>query len=119
MSCTIDYHPVALPDCIQDCAAVSYTHLQAALQAKVVNGKLSFNLEQEKILKEAEVNVMVYNGEGEGTVKTAKGWNEFQDFIIQGGRFSKDLPGDAIFYTASYLSDNSPFYSKFKIHLEN
>lgn len=93
--------------------------LQAALQAKVVNGKLSFNLEQEKILKEAEVNVMVYNGEGEGTVKTAKGWNEFQDFIIQGGRFSKDLPGDAIFYTASYLSDNSPFYSKFKIHLEN
>ena len=62
---------------------------------------------------------MVYNGVGEGTVKTAKGWNEFQDFIIQGGRFSKDLPGDAIFYTASYLSDNSPFYSKFKIHLEN
>lgn len=40
---------------------------------------------------------MVYNGEEEGTVKTAKGWNEFQDFIIQGGRFSKDLPGDAIF----------------------
>ena len=93
--------------------------LQVALQAKVINGELDFSLEQKKILKEAEINVVVYNGEGEGTVKTIKGWDEFQKFIIQGGRFSKDLPGDAIFYTASYLSDNSPYYSKFKIHLKN
>lgn len=93
--------------------------LQVALQAKVINRELDFSLEQKKILKEAEINVVVYNGEGEGTVKTIKGWDEFQKFIIQGGRFSKDLPGDAIFYTASYLSDNSPYYSKFKIHLKN
>ena len=43
--------------------------LQVALQAKVINGELDFSLEQKKILKEAEINVVVYNGEGEGTVK--------------------------------------------------
>jgi thiol-activated cytolysin len=50
-------------------------------------------------------------------VKTVDGINGFKEFIIAGGEFSKDVPGDPIFYSASYLSDDSPFYAKFRVNI--
>ena len=42
-----------------------------------------------------------------------------QKYIIDGGYYSPEVPGVPIAFTASYLMDNSPVYTKFKINIPN
>lgn len=88
--------------------------LKAAFEAKIINGELNLSYEYKKILEESDMHLSIINGDGSG-VKAIEGFNEFKEFIVKGGKFTKELPGDIIFYTASYLSDNSPYYAKFKV----
>lgn len=87
---------------------------KAAFEAKIINDELNLSYEYKKILEESDMHLSIINGDGSG-VKAIEGFNEFKEFIVKGGKFTKELPGDIIFYTASYLSDNSPYYAKFKV----
>lgn len=90
--------------------------VKAAFDAKIINGKLELTSEQTKIISEADLKIAIISGDGSYSVKTVDGINGFKEFIIAGGEFSKDVPGDPIFYSASYLSDDSPFYAKFRVN---
>ena len=91
--------------------------VKAAFDAKIINGKLELTSEQTKIISEADLKIAIISGDGSYSVKTVDGINGFKEFIIAGGEFSKDVPGDPIFYSASYLSDDSPFYAKFRVNI--
>lgn len=93
--------------------------VSAALTAKVVNGKLDISAEHKKILDESKLKISIIGADGNGSVKTVEGFEEFKNFLISGGTYSAQNPGSPIYYTASYLSDNSPLYSRFKIDLQN
>ena len=45
--------------------------------------------------------------------------NQIKKYIIDGGYYSPEVPGVPIAFTASYLMDNSPVYTKFKINIPN
>ena len=70
-------------------------------------------------MDESKIRITVIGGDGVGSVKTVEGFDEFKNFLINGGTYSAQNPGAPIYYTASYLSDNSPLYSRFKIDLQN
>ncbi|MEG0107964.1 MAG: thiol-activated cytolysin family protein [Lachnospiraceae bacterium] len=91
--------------------------VKAAFEAKIVSGELNLSYEHKQILEKCDIKLSVTSGDGKGAVKAISGFEEFKKFIIGGGTFSQDVPGDPLFYTASYLSDNSPLYSRFKIDL--
>ena len=48
-----------------------------------------------------------------------EGFAAFKKYIIDGGYYSPEVPGVPIAFTASYLMDNSPVYTKFKINIPN
>ncbi len=91
--------------------------VKVAFEAGVVNGELNISSEHKKILEEADIHMAVVYGDGQGATASIEGFNEFKNFIIEGGRFTPEQPGDVIFYTGSYLSDNSPFYCKFHVDI--
>ncbi len=91
--------------------------VKAAFEAKIVNGELNLSYQHKQVLEKCDIKLSVTSGDGKGAVKAISGFEEFKNFIIEGGIFSQDVPGDPLFYTASYLSDNSPLYSRFKIDL--
>ncbi|WP_233564461.1 thiol-activated cytolysin family protein [Parabacteroides sp. AF14-59] len=93
--------------------------VSAALTAKVVNGNLNISAYHKQILSESNLKITIIGGKSDGSVKTVEGFEEFKNFLINGGTYSAQNPGDPIFYTASYLSDNSPFYSRFRIDIQN
>lgn len=93
--------------------------VSAALTAKIVNGSLNIDINHKKILSESNLKITIVGGSSDGTVKTVEGFEEFKNFLINGGTYSAQNPGDPIFYSASYLSDNSPYYSRFRIDLQN
>ena len=92
--------------------------VKAAFDAKIINGKLELTSEQTKIISEADLKIAIISGDGSYSVKTVDGINGFKEFIIAGGEFSKDVPGDPIFY--SRLGDDSPFCKiQRNIHINN
>lgn len=93
--------------------------VSAALTAKVVNGNLNISESHKLMLSESNLKITIIAGNGDGAVKTVEGFEEFKNFLINGGTYSAQNPGDPIFYSASYLSDNSPLYSRFRIDMQN
>lgn len=89
--------------------------IRAAFNAVVVSGELSVDVNTKKILKEAEISICILGGDGTGATKTVKGFEEFQNFIIEGGVYSKEVYGVPISFSAGYASDNSMFVSEFEI----
>lgn len=89
--------------------------IRASFNAKVVNGKLSLDSETEKILEEAEISICILGGDGGEAVKTIKGFNEFQNFIINGGVYTNIVYGVPISFSGAYASDNSMYISEFNI----
>lgn len=84
-----------------------------ALKAKKVNGEISMNAQAKKLLQEADIRIWIRGGNGEDVVKTIAGFDEFTNFIVNGGTFSKDVPGQPIFCTVNRADDNSAFSLKF------
>ncbi|WP_373850374.1 thiol-activated cytolysin family protein [Bacteroides heparinolyticus] len=89
--------------------------IRASFNAKVVNGKLSLDYETEKILQESDISICILGGDGGEAVKTIKGFNEFQEFIINGGVYTNTVFGVPISFSAAYASDNSMYISEFNI----
>ena len=89
--------------------------IRASFNAKIVNGKLSLDSETERVLQEAEISICILGGDGGDAVKTIKGFNEFQNFIINGGVYSNEVYGVPISYSGGYASNNSMFISEFDI----
>ena len=86
---------------------------KAAFTAGIVSGELNLTAEQKKILQEATMRIFVSGGAGQDVAKIVEGYNEFANFIINGGEFSKEVPGVPIFFTANYAEDNSVFRTTF------
>ena len=79
----------------------------------IESGELNLTAEQKKILQEATMRIFVSGGAGQDVAKIVEGYNEFANFIINGGEFSKEVPGVPIFFTANYAEDNSVFRTTF------
>ncbi len=86
---------------------------KVALNLKKVNGEVSMDVQAKKILQEADIKIWIRGGNGADVVKTIAGFDEFANFIVNGGTFSKDVPGQPIFCTANRADDNSAFAVQF------
>lgn len=84
-----------------------------ALNQKKVNGTISMDAQAKKLLEEAEIRIWIRGGKGADVVKTVAGFDEFTNFIVNGGTFTKDVPGQPIFCTLNRVDDNSAFALQF------
>ncbi len=95
----------------------SYDELKVAFKASLtagkINGDLNINSDYKKILQESTLRIFVSGGIGQDVAKIVEGYDEFKNFIINGGEFTRDVPGVPIFFTANYASDNSVFRTSF------
>lgn len=89
------------------------TSFKVAFSAKVVNGELSLDTKTKEILSDAQIKIIASGGKGQDVAKLVSGFEEFKSYIINGGEFTKDVPGVPIFFTANYVSDNSVFTNSF------
>lgn len=96
-----------------------YNELKAAFQASLTAGKIGVELdisaEYKKILQDAQMKLLVSGGDNQQVAKILEGYNEFKNFIIEGGEFTKEVPGVPIFFTANYVQDNSVFNTSFVV----
>ncbi|UCA62257.1 thiol-activated cytolysin family protein (plasmid) [Chryseobacterium rhizoplanae] len=90
--------------------------LKAALNAKVVNGTLSIDINSKKILEESDLSVYILGGKGSDAVQVVKGYEGFIQFIVNGGEFTKQDPGVPIQFSASHAGDNSVYYTTFTVN---
>lgn len=84
-----------------------------ALTVKTVGGELQLDDTSRELLEKAEIRILVYGGAGSEVAKLVMGFDKFQEFIVNGGEFSKEVPGVPIFFTCNYASDNSIFSTTF------
>lgn len=89
-----------------------------ALSLKKVNGEILMDAHTKKLLQEADIRIWIRGGNGADVVKTISGFDEFTNFVINGGTFTKDVPGQPIFCTANRVDDNSAFYLQFDTEKE-
>lgn len=84
-----------------------------ALTVKNVGGVLLLDAASKALLDKAEIRILVYGGKGSDVAKLIMGFDKFQEFIVSGGEFSREVPGVPIFFTCNYASDNSIFSTTF------
>jgi thiol-activated cytolysin len=84
-----------------------------ALNIKKVDGKISMDQNAMKLLREADISIWIRGGNGSDVVKTINGFDEFANYIINGGTFTKEIPGQPIFCTVNKAEDNSAFALQF------
>lgn len=89
------------------------TAFKAAITAGKVNGELNISSEYKKILSESTMRIFISGGKGQDVAKIVEGYDEFKNFIINGGEFTRDVPGVPIFFTANYVHNNSVFRTTF------
>jgi Thiol-activated cytolysin. len=89
------------------------TAFKVALTAGKINGELNITSEQKTILQSSQMKLFVSGGIGQDVAKIVEGYDKFKEFIINGGEFTKDVPGVPIFFTANYAADNSVFSTTF------
>lgn len=90
--------------------------IRAAFNAKIVNGSLDLDYNTKKILQEAEINICILGGDAYESVKTIKGFNEFQEFIVKGGVYTNQVYGIPISFGGAYAKNNAMFVSEFQIN---
>ena len=97
----------------------SYDELKVAFKATLtavkINGELSIDSDHKKILQESTIRIFVSGGVGQDVAKIVEGFEEFKNFILNGGEFTRDVPGVPIFFTANYAKDNSVFRTSFVV----
>lgn len=84
-----------------------------ALNLKMVNGEISMDANAKKLLEQADIRIWIRGGNGADVVKTIEGFHEFANFIVNGGTFTKEIPGQPIFCTVNRADDNSAFTLNF------
>lgn len=91
------------------------TAIRAAFNAGIVGSSLTLDATTRKKLQEAEISIYIVGGSGEDAANTVKGFEAFQEFIVKGGVYSKEVYGVPISFSAAYASDNSMFISEIDI----
>lgn len=95
----------------------SFNELKAAVKAsftaKIVGGEINISAQYKKILQESTMRLFVSGGIGQDVAQIVEGYDKFSEFIVNGGEFTKDVPGVPIFFTANYAEDNSVFRTSF------
>ncbi|MBS4764938.1 thiol-activated cytolysin family protein [Alistipes sp. kh20] len=87
--------------------------VKASFSAGIVGGEINISAEQKKILQESTMRLCVTGGKGSDVAKIVEGYDKFNEFIVNGGEFTKEVPGAPIFFTANYAEDNSVFRTSF------
>lgn len=97
----------------------SYSNISVAIRTAfnigLVSGELTLDAETEEMLKKAQIYIYIIGGDGEEAAKVVNGFGAFQEFIIKGGVYSKEVYGVPISFSAAYASDNSMFISRVNI----
>lgn len=95
----------------------SYNSVKAAFKASLNIGKWGGDAQLDenykRILMNADVHVYILGGDGRSTAQTFEGFSKFEDFIINGGEFSAEVPGVPIYITANHINDNSAWITHF------
>lgn len=78
-------------------------------------GGISITSEQRKIIEESQMSVYTRGGQGAEVVKSIKGYEEFVNYIISGGKFSVNTPGVPLFFSLNYLTDHTLFKTIFNV----
>lgn len=91
------------------------TAFKAALSAKVVKGELALDAKYRDMLNKCQIKIFIVGGEGEKATRAVEGFNEFKNFIISGGEFSREVPGVPITFTANKVSDLSVYENEFVV----
>lgn len=89
--------------------------IRAAFRAKVVDGKLNLSAEHKELLEKAEIQICIIGGDGQAATKTIEGFHELQNFIINGGVYTREIYGVPISFGAAYAEDNSMFVTEFQV----
>ncbi|WP_288207322.1 thiol-activated cytolysin family protein [uncultured Parabacteroides sp.] len=90
-----------------------------AFKAGIVGASANLSAEQKKVLNEARITALVQGAKGEDAVLVVDGAEGFNTLIKNGGVFSETAPGVPISFVCAYVSDNSPFYSRFVIEIKD
>lgn len=59
------------------------------------------------------MRLFVSGGIGQDVAQIVEGYDKFNEFIVNGGEFTKEVPGVPIFFTTNYAEDNSVFRTSF------
>ena len=86
--------------------------IRAAFNAGIVNGELSLDSKTKEMLKRAQIYIYIIGGNGEDAAKVVTGFPAFQDFIIKGGVYSKEIYGVPI----SFSGANAVSYTHLRAH---
>ena len=87
--------------------------VKASFTAGIVGGEINISAQHKKILQESTMRLFVSGGIGQDVAQIVEGYDKFNEFIVNGGEFTKDVPGVPIFFTANYAEDNSVFRTSF------
>lgn len=94
-----------------------YDKVRAAFTASLTlgkdGGKLTLDTTSEEILRKSNIRMIVSGGRGNQVAELVNGFDEFKDFIIKGGEFTKDDYGVPISFTANWVHSNSMYRTKF------
>ncbi|WP_339880585.1 thiol-activated cytolysin family protein [uncultured Algoriphagus sp.] len=73
----------------------------------VVKGSGSVSLEQKNILNSSKMRVLIKGGSGSDGVKSVSGYDEFVNYIKQGGEMTNSSRGEIISYSLRNLSNHT------------
>lgn len=93
--------------------------VNVVLNLKPVGGSINVDSRAKSILEKSKITLYKVAENTDGIGATVKGLDGFLSFIAEGNQFDSDHPGVPIKFTSSYLVDNSPFYTRFKVDMSN
>lgn len=86
---------------------LSETDVRKYLQASYASASGNSSTEFDKLNANSTMKVYVLGGSGTDAGTIINGFNDFKNYIIKGGNFSKESPGAPISYKLRYLHDNT------------
>ncbi len=86
---------------------LSETEVRNYLEASYGQVEGDASVEFEKLSSKSTMRVYVLGGSGADASAAINGFQDFKNYIIQGGNFSKESPGAPIAYKLRYITDNT------------
>jgi hypothetical protein len=86
---------------------LSETDVKAYLNASYAGVNASTSSEFDAFKSKSTMKVYILGGSGSAAGATINGFDDFKNYIITGGNFSKTSPGAPISYKLRYIRDNS------------
>ena len=83
------------------------TVVRAALNASYATVNAAASAEFESIKSKSTMKVYILGGSGSDAGATINGFDDFKNYIMAGGNFSKTSPGAPIAYKLRYIRDNT------------